>query len=271
MDLINKFKEDGYFVIPNLISEEKISQYKNLVELDYLKYSPLHAGYGMKSDHGLNDKTLEKVVFNQHNKNILWHDLIFHPKIISLLDSILKEGSYNNSEPYYMNNNSARCPLKGNPGQQLHSDSRLPGVNYCLVANVIWMLDDFTNTNGATRVVPKSHKIKKFAVDGEKHKDEILITGKKGSVLVFNANLWHGGGPNLDGNSRWAYALGYARWFIKPSFDFMKNTPKNIYDQLTDDKKALLGFNCVPPKDEFSRLRRISQVPEIPENYNLPK
>ena len=51
----------------------------------------------------------------------------------------------------------------------------------------------------------------------------------------------------------------------------MKNTPKNIYDQLTDDKKALLGFNCVPPKDEFSRLRRISQVPEIPENYNLPK
>ena len=78
-------------------------------------------------------------------------------------------------------------------------------------------------------------------------------------------------GPNLDGNSRWAYALGYARWFIKPSFDFMKNTPKNIYDQLTDDKKALLGFNCVPPKDEFSRLRRISQVPEIPENYNLPK
>ena len=121
------------------------------------------------------------------------HDLIFHPKIISLLDSILKEGSYNNSEPYYMNNNSARCPLKGNPGQQLHSDSRLPGVNYCLVANVIWMLDDFTNTNGATRVVPKSHKIKKFAVDGEKHKDEILITGKKGSVLVFNANLWHGG------------------------------------------------------------------------------
>ena len=59
---------------------------------------------------------------------------------------------------------------------------RLPGINYCLVANVIWMIDDFTDTNGATRVVPKSHKIREFAKDGESHKDEILITGK---VLLF--------------------------------------------------------------------------------------
>jgi len=271
MDLIKQFNELGYFVIPNLIESHIADKFKNKLENDYLKYSPKYAGYGKESAHGLNNKTLEKVVFNQHNKDLSWHKLIFHPRIISLLDIILKEGSYKNSEPYYMNNNSARCPLKGNPGQQLHSDSRLPGVNYCLVANVIWMLDDFTETNGATRVVPESHKIKEFAVDGEKHENEILITGGKGSVLVFNANLWHGGGPNLDGNSRWAYALGYARWFIKPSFDYMKNTPRSIWDKLDNQQKSLLGFNCVPPIDEFTRLRRISEEPETPEFYSLPK
>lgn len=270
MDLINKFNEDGYIVIPNLISEHEIKNYKKMLESYHKKYSPHYPHGFKKTSHGLNDKTNEKVVYNLHNKDLKWYDLIAHPKILPILDVILKEGSYKNSELYYMNNNSARNPLLNNPGQQLHSDSRLPGINYCLVANVIWMIDDFTDTNGATRVVPKSHKIREFAKDGESHKDEILITGKRGSALIFNANLWHGGGPNHDGTSRWAYALGYARWFIKPSFDYMRNTPSEIYNALDDNQKKLMGFCNVPPKDEFTRLRRISQIPEVPFDYNLP-
>lgn len=270
MDTIKKFNDQGFMVIPDLISSTEADEFKKMLEDDYKKYSPHYPSNFKKTSHGLNDKSKEKVVYNLHNKSLKWYNLISHPKIISILDIILKEGSYKNSELYYMNNNSARNPLLNNPGQQLHSDSRLPGVNYCLVANVIWMIDDFTETNGATRVVPKSHKIREFAKDGEKHKDEILITGKKGSALIFNANLWHGGGPNIDGTSRWAYALGYARWYIKPSFDYMRNTPLDIYESLTISQKKLMGFFNVPPKDEFTRLRRISDKPETPFDYKIP-
>ena len=70
--------------------------------------------------------------------------------------------------------------------------------------------------------------------------------------------------------SRWALILGYARWWIKPSFDFIKYT-KNIFNKLNTSQKKLLGFHLTPPKDEFNRVRRISDTFENPNKYNLPK
>ena len=109
-----------------------------------------------------------------------------------------------------------------------------------------------------------------FTENGKVYDDEIRVNVKKGSAIIFNANLWHGGGANVNGESRWALALGYARWFIKPSFDYMQNTPLEIYNELTDAQKALMGFNAIAPKDEFTRVRRRSETPEVPAAYNLP-
>jgi ectoine hydroxylase-related dioxygenase (phytanoyl-CoA dioxygenase family) len=270
MNAREQIEKLGYILIPNLISSEQCDIYRQLLERDYKKFSSSYAGSGRSTSHGLDNKAMEKVVYNVHNKDLSWYMLFEHPKILEILDFMLIEGSYKNSEPYYLYNNSARCPLKGNPGQQLHLDSRLPGINFCIVANVLWLLDDFTPENGATRIVPGSHKYSTFAEDGKRYDKEILLTAKKGSAIIFNANLWHGGGGNINGESRWALALGYARWFIKPAFDYMQNTPKEIYDQLTLAQKKLMGFDLVAPKDEFSRVRRRSDKPEIPQAYKLP-
>ena len=61
--------------------------------------------------------------------------------------------------------------------------------------------------------------------------------------------------------------LGYARWFIKPSFDYMLNTPLKIYKKLNKKQKSLLGFNLIPPKDEFTRTTRKSSFFEKPKSY----
>jgi ectoine hydroxylase-related dioxygenase (phytanoyl-CoA dioxygenase family) len=270
-DYKNLLDTSGFVVIPNLISASECDLYKVLLEADYENYAKLYQGAASVPLGDLANKSGEKVVFNLHNKHLSWFKLFQHPQILLLLDHLLKAGSYNNVEPYYLNNISARCPLKDHPGQQLHLDSNLPGINYCIVVNVLWMLDDFTNENGATRVVPGSHKWKEFACDGLVHEDEIRITGSRGSALIFNANLWHGGTMNSTEQSRWAVALGYARWSIKPSFDFMQNTPDYIYKKLTLQQKELLGFRLVPPKDEFTRLRRRSEFCEEPYGYQLSK
>ena len=49
----------------------------------------------------------------------------------------------------------------------------------------------------------------------------------------------------------------------------MKNTPKKIFKKLTNKQKSLLGFDLIPPKDEFTRMTRRSNYYEIPENYKL--
>lgn len=264
---VKEIKKQGYTIIPNVISEKECEKYKNLLESYYKKYSSRYANLFKKRT--VADKTHEKVVYNLHNKDLVWFKLFENNLVTKILNIILKEGSYKNNEPFYLNNISARCPFEGNKGQPIHLDSNLPGVNYNLVTNVIWYFDDVNKKNGTTLIVPKSHKYQKYANNNKQIKNLKYINAKKGSVLIFNANLWHGGSAKYDNNSRWALVLGYARWFIKPSFDFMKNTPRKTFNKLTKKQKTLLGFDMVPPKDEFTRLSRRSKVHEIPDNYKI--
>lgn len=267
---LKNLDNDGFTVLPNLFSHDECEYFKVMIEQHYRHYSPHYVSTDLSHAGSLANKAGEKVVYNLHNKHIDWFRFFEHPAVLPILDIILKEGSYKGEEPYYLYNISARCPLKGFPGQQLHGDSNLPGINYCIVANVLWALDEFTLENGATRVVPRSHKIRQFPLDGVRHPDEIRLTAPQGSAIIFNANLWHGGAENTTDSSRWALALGYARWFVKPSFDYMRNTPNEIYSQMTNDQKKLLGFHLFPSRDEFTRLRRRSETPEQPFAYLFP-
>jgi len=267
---LSDYKSKGYVLIPNLVSGDFCDLLKKKLNLYYKKYSNRYADIGVKKN-TLADKVDEKTVYNMHNKSLIWFKLFENKTVIKILDVLLKEGSYQNKEPYYLGNISARCPLIGNQGQQLHCDSGMPGVNYNISVNVLWMLDDFTKENGATRIVTGSFKFKKYAKTGKKYKNEKIISGKKGSVIIFNPNLWHGSGPVLVDESRWGVILGYYRWFKKPSFDYMFNTPNNIYKKLSKKQKKLLGFDTVPPSDEFTRVTRRSSFFEKPHKYHLPR
>jgi ectoine hydroxylase-related dioxygenase (phytanoyl-CoA dioxygenase family) len=95
-----------------------------------------------------------------------------------------------------------RNPLPGYGQQGLHADwkPRVRGEPF-MVMTAIWMLDDFTIDNGATRVVPGSHKVfaplaKSLAQPLAHHEREIVVTGRSGSVLIFNGHLWHSGRKN---------------------------------------------------------------------------
>jgi ectoine hydroxylase-related dioxygenase (phytanoyl-CoA dioxygenase family) len=268
---IQSMERDGFTIVENLLTKQQCDHYKNNLEESYTRYAAHHAGNSSSAVAGsLANKAGEKVVYNLHNKHKDWLTLFTHPIVTPILDAVLKAGSYKNSEPYYLYNISARSPLKGGGAQQLHCDSNLPGVNYCLIANVVIALDPFTLENGATRVVKGSHKWSSYPPDGESHPEEIRLTAPQGSAVIFNANLWHGGAANNTDGTRWAVLLGYARWFIKPSFDFMKCTPSDVFQNMTEEQKEILGFYYVPPKDEFTRLRRRSASAEIPDCYNLP-
>ena len=266
-EYLKQIKKDGYVLIPDLLTSLQCKKYKKLLETTHKKYSRHY--FKSKQTEGLSDKSLEKVVYNLHNKSLEWFKLFENPMVLKILDIILKEGSFNNDEPYYLNNISARCPLKGNRGQIIHLDSNLPGVNYNVITNVIWYFDDVNKEKGTTIVIPKSHKYRKYADNTKKIKNKLFVKAKKGSVLIFNGNLWHGGSAKKTNSSRWALVLGYARWFIKPSFDYMKNTQKSFYNKLNQKQKSLLGFDLVPPKDEFTRLKRRSNFYEVPDNYKL--
>ena len=101
--------------------------------------------------------------------------------------------------------------------QPLHCDTgALPDVQGNSVCNIIWMLDDFTPENGATRFVPGTHRSHRLpqevlADPTAPHPDERLLTGRRGTVVVMNAHLWHGGTANRTSGPRLAMHSFYCR------------------------------------------------------------
>ena len=101
--------------------------------------------------------------------------------------------------------------------QPLHCDTgALPDAKGNSVCNTIWMIDDFTLENGATRCVPGSHRSGKLPQEAgidpaAPHPDEILVTGRAGTVVIMNAHVWHGGTANRTGAPRCAMHSFYTR------------------------------------------------------------
>jgi ectoine hydroxylase-related dioxygenase (phytanoyl-CoA dioxygenase family) len=112
---------------------------------------------------------------------------------------------------------NGRAALPGEGHQGLHADwgeAVRPG-SY-LVCNSIWLLDAFTEENGATRVVPGSHRSGQRPGDAMadptgRHPDEVLLLGEAGTCVVFNAHLWHGGTANKTSRPRRALHAAFVR------------------------------------------------------------
>ena len=135
----------------------------------------------------------------------------------------------------------------------------------------MWALEDFKSNNGPTRFVLGSHKYLKFPLNKKKYVNEVLATAKRGSVIIFNGSVWHGSSEVIsDNTSRWAMIFRYGRWYLRPSFDFKRNTPIKTYNKMNNTQKELLGFNIITPKDEFVNGNSVSNKFDDPINYKLP-
>jgi ectoine hydroxylase-related dioxygenase (phytanoyl-CoA dioxygenase family) len=118
------------------------------------------------------------------------------------------------------------------------------------------MLDDFTTQNGATRMIPGSHRWGTRPQDVlddvlAAHPDEVLLTGTAGSIAVMNAHLWHGGTANRSSSPRLAMHAFYCRR-DKPQQQYQKALLRpEVRDALEPDVRAMLAIDD-PKNDALS-------------------
>lgn len=142
-------------------------------------------------------------------------------------------------------------------GQPLHVDmGAIPDERGYWVCNTVWMLDDFTPDNGATRMVPGSHRWGTRPQDvledpSAPHPDEVLLTGAAGTVAVMNAHLWHGGTANRSAAPRLAMHAFYCRR-DKPQQQYQKRLLRaDVQAGLTPAARAMLALDD-PANDAIS-------------------
>jgi len=142
-------------------------------------------------------------------------------------------------------------------GQPLHVDmAAIPDEKGYWVCNTIWVLDDFTADNGATRMVPGSHRWGARPQDVladplAPHPDEVLLTASAGSIAIMNAHLWHGGTANRTASPRLAMHAFYCRR-DKPQQQYQKQLLRPaVQAALGPELRDILALDD-PLNDELS-------------------
>ena len=145
-------------------------------------------------------------VWNLPNRDPIFLDLVQHPLAMRFVREVI-------GWPALLSNISANITGPGGGEMYLHCDqiympqpwSGVQGIN------VVWCLDDFTEENGATRIVPFSHRTPNVDLT----LDTVPLEAPAGSVVVFDGRLWHKTGTNRTADQCRA---GIFAWYTPPIY-----------------------------------------------------
>lgn len=177
---------------------------------------------------------------NLIEKDLIFKKLITIPEILAAAHEVIKGD-------IKICGLNLRSPLRGKGNQHVHIDWK-PRKNLKeKFAGIVCMiyLDKSTKKNGATRIVPSSHK--KIGWPSQHinvnkiHKNEIRPELKPGSIIIANLNLWHAGAENLNGKSRKMIMLNIKRRSFPQLLNYKKYLSFKTKKGLNSVEKYLLA------------------------------
>ncbi|MCC2597159.1 phytanoyl-CoA dioxygenase family protein [Pusillimonas sp. MFBS29] len=186
-------------------------------------------------------------VWNLINKAPDLAPLIEHPLVLPAVRNIL--GADCNLHDFQ---STSIGPQTG--GGAWHVDAPLgqiaePLPEFPLTIQNVWLLDDFTEHNGATRVMPYSHKLRKSPPWGsDPLPDEVVLTAPAGSVAMWLSNTWHRSGPNTTDKARRAILCNYNLSWLRTFTDFTSTMKPEVAAGFSNDLRYLLGFAAKAPQ-----------------------
>ncbi|MFL5296315.1 MAG: phytanoyl-CoA dioxygenase family protein [Phenylobacterium sp.] len=233
----------GYCIVPNVLSPGEIAALKaRLVEQAAGERSrgvAFHDGGAARPN---------QRVWMLLNKGRVFRDLMLHPMVDVLMGHLL-------GPDFLVSSFTANIAHPGGEPMVLHTDQGYVGfwTPHPVVANIAWMLDDFTEENGGTRLVPASHlnrdgtpRSSAFAPDQPANMptadDTIAAQGKAGSILCFDGRIWHGTGANRSDRPRHALLSYHCRPFIRQQENFVLGLDPAIRDAERPALLNRLGF-----------------------------
>jgi len=191
------------------------------------------------------------------------HALVLHPEPplhASGLDSVLA-ANLHSDYPY-----GHATPFHGGAATAL--EPQWPHT-----MQVLWMLTDFTEENGATLVLPGSHRTAERAIpqrvggaqagaDFDAFKSgAVAVTGRAGDVMVYNGQLWHSVGVNQGSAPRAALLGQYLPFFMAPMEAHARTTPMRVQRRLSPRVRRSLGL---PWDHFFQSMIRLAPLPRGP-------
>jgi ectoine hydroxylase-related dioxygenase (phytanoyl-CoA dioxygenase family) len=240
------YEADGYVVLEGLLSAEELEQVRAaLAEL--FKTGPL----------GRNDfeGTRTKRVYTLVGRGNPFERLVEHPAILAIVDQLLM--------PHYLLTASQAIAIApGETPQPAHTDDSfypIPRPRPAISVSTMWAVDDFTEDNGATEVIPGSHLwsdeqlvnmyVGDASVELAPHYLPLLrpLVMGAGSCAVFAGTLVHRGGANRSARVRTAISNQYCEPWARQQENFFLSIPRSKVAQMSSRLQSMLGYSIHPP------------------------
>jgi ectoine hydroxylase-related dioxygenase (phytanoyl-CoA dioxygenase family) len=227
---LERIARDGYTILERVIEPELVAALgQDLLRLEEeLEVRPAANRF---------EGTCTVRIYNLLVHGKLYEQIPVHPAVLPVVEGVLDPGCLVSSL-------SSISIDPGERAQPIHADDQLlplPKPHVATVCNTMWALTDFTEANGATRVVPGSHLGDSSPAFGT-HYDSVPAEMPRGSVLVWHGSLWHGGGANRSSQRRVGIAMNYCAGWIRQQENQQLGIAREIARGFSPRLRELVGY-----------------------------
>ncbi len=225
-----RIRRDGYSIVENAIETSLVDTLtENLDRIERERsIRPAHNAFE-------GEKTIRIYNLLVHGK--CFEQIPVHRNILPIVERVLDPGCLVSSL------SSISICAEEIP-QPIHADDQLipiPKPHVATVCNSMWAITDFTEENGATRIIPGSHLYDHSPEYGKAY-DSIPAEMPKGSVMVYHGSLWHGGGRNLTESRRVGIAMNYCAGYVRQQENQQLGIPRELVAGFDPRLQELVGY-----------------------------
>lgn len=233
-------ENDGYAIIEELVAPHMVARLKDDLIAGIQKDSEYHKS----AQHRDFAMVLFCPLYGSSFVELLENDDYMAP-----IDAVMGKNCI-----LYSYTSSSMPPSSGNYSCRIHYDAlHTVPPGYLNKMQTLLALDDFTLENGATYVLPGSHKFEKPPTEDEFYKNAIRLTLKAGSVWFGHPRIYHAGAPNSTNQWRHAVTTVWCKAYMKQRLDVPRLMAHMEPEKLSQRVQQKLGFYAQVPAsyDEY--------------------
>ena len=230
---VHAMREDGFTIVEAILDERALTGFRQ-------QLAPFQGAYhGRNAFEGLATERVYTLV----GRGAVFEALAADPRIMALAGAWLRPG-------FLLSASHAISIGPGEAAQSLHFDDSFypfPRPREPLGVSVIGAIDAFTATNGATVVIPGSHRWGEDWRSRAAATRGVPVEMPAGAALVLAGTLVHGAGANRSDAPRLAFTNQYCQPWARTQENFFLGIPRSRVARMSPALQGLLGYSLMPP------------------------
>lgn len=229
-DHLARIDRDGYTIVPNAVPTSTLDDLQD--ELDRLERDLAV----VPADNSFEGRRTVRI-YNLLAHGPLFQQIPTRENILPICEGVLDPG-------LLISSLSSIAIGPGEVAQPIHADDQvipLAKPHAAIICNTMWALTDFTEENGATRVIAGTHVADTSPEYGATF-DSVPAEMARGSVLVWHGSLWHGGGANNTGERRVGIAMNYCAGYIRQQENQQLGLSRETVRSFSPRLRELIGL-----------------------------